>query len=103
MWVEFVVRSRLGPRVFFPGFLSPQKPVSSNSSSIEILDQGESQLCQVADMAFSLIIVIFFTLWLIGSRSWGCYPRISLRTSSLDLFLIAKVYALETHAPWWCQ
>ena len=34
MWVEFVVGSRLAPRVFHRVFLPPQKPTLLNSNSI---------------------------------------------------------------------
>ena len=48
MWVEFVVGSRLAPRVFLhagsPVFLPPQKPTSPNSSSTRMKYPHENQL-----------------------------------------------------------
>jgi len=48
MWVEFVVGSRLAPRVFLwvrtLVFLSPQKPASPNSNSTRIEDLHENHL-----------------------------------------------------------
>jgi len=47
MWVEFVVGSRLAPRVFpwvLLFSLPPQKPTSPNSNSTRIEDPNENQL-----------------------------------------------------------
>ena len=46
MWVEFVVGSRLAPRVFSGSlvFLSPKRPTLPNSTSIRPGDPHENQL-----------------------------------------------------------
>ena len=73
VWVEYVVGSRLAPRIFLPKF-SGCTPSTKTSISKFQFDQDKADVCKPdnADVASSLNIVIYL---LVAAYSWcrSCY------------------------------